>query len=57
MLMDSREHYFSVYSKSSASYKVLFDCLTVIIDESLHHDLATYVGAGLFVLEWVVLGE
>ena len=36
MLMDSRERYVSVYSKSSASHKVLLECLTVMNDESMH---------------------
>ena len=36
MLIDSRERYVSVYSKSSASHKVLFECLTVMNDESMH---------------------
>ena len=57
MLMDSRERYVSVYSKSSASHKVLVECLTVMNDESMHHDPAIYVGAGFFVLAWVVAGR
>ena len=36
MLIDSRERYVSVYPKSSASHKVLFECLTVLNDESMH---------------------
>ena len=56
MLMDSRERYVSVYSKSSASHKVLFECLTVIIDESMHMTPPYILCAGLFVLAWVVWG-
>ena len=38
MLIDSREGYVSVYSKLSAPHKVLFECLTVMNDESMHMD-------------------